>query len=700
MNKPKPPAPLSPPQPPQPDTAAEAITDILGQIRRARAAGTVGEPSPLDALRHEDIPPAQRQKVGDPPELVAVLGSRLREHGGAVVSRCWVRFSPDGRRFASAGAGSREVRVWDAQLGQPIQTFEAEPDRYKGLHGLCWSPDGNYLASYAESTGGSSYTVIVWNARSGGTLRRFRGRDGYQSLWPLCFSPDSKRLAYQAGRPNNLVVRDLQGDRVVELARPPYSMMVSNVVFTPDGKSLVVSEGGEYVTAATVKVFDAESGKELLALDGAKPKGVALALSPDGKSVALSCEAPDKQHCVRLFDLTTGRALRTLEGTTPKGIEDLAFDSRGERLAGVCRGGSVQIWAPKTDKLLRTVQGLATPLFGGLSWDFSPDGRRLVSADEDGVIKIWDAERGEELLANEGHGHWITDLTCSLDGRRLSSYGWDRNLCEWDLTTGRLESKRHLPGGPLDALGPGGLLAGEVGGWRDRLTLWDLRTARALGSVRGNFSGWPRPCFRADGRLLAIPQFKPAGVLLLDLPTLRSRALTALPGDPTCLAFSPDGRRLATAAYADKEKTNSEVRLWDAETGQGGLTLPRLKGEVKHLLFSPDGGRLTATLTFDKQAAIKTWATASGKELFTLSRPDRNAWGGPAIGPDGRILACPAENAVELRIAAGGRLDRTIRVEGSLGHLQFAPDGRHLIGTSGRATIVILRVAPKPARKK
>src|SRR5207244_10603054 len=71
---------------------------------------------------------------------------------------------------------------------------------------------------------------------------------------------------------------------------------------------------------------------------------------------------------------------------------------------------------------------------------FSPDGKRLASAGgarNQGEVKVWDAQTGQELLSWKGHTDWVYSVAFSPDGKRLASASGDRTVKVWDAQTGQ-----------------------------------------------------------------------------------------------------------------------------------------------------------------------------------------------------------------------------------------------------------------------
>jgi WD40 repeat protein/serine/threonine protein kinase len=446
-----------------------------------------------------------------------------------------------------------------------LLTLQGHTDR---VNSVAYSPDGKRLASASADK-----TVKVWEAQTGKEIFTFKGHAGL--IQSVVFSPDGKSLA-SVSLDRTLKVWDAQTGKEL-LSVPHLGWGALNVVFSPDGNSL----------ACHGKVWDAQTGTPLLGLRVAFPIAVCVAFSPDGKRLA----TVSGDDTLTVWDVQTRQELITVKGhAKPGGVAAVgryvAFSPDGKRLASAFSPNLVKVWDAQTGQELLTLKGHTDRVYDVA---FSPDGKRLASAG-DKTLRLWDAQTGQELLTFKGHDAHVSGVAFSPDGKYLASAG-DRTVKVWDTQTGQKPPTLNGQAGPVAsvAFSPDGkrLASGSAGYDAQKgefygvVKAWHVQTGQELFTFKGQ-DGW-------------------------DI----------------CVAFSPDGKRLASAG-------NKTVKVWDAQTG---LELLCFEGGGGSLAFSPDGNRLATSDPVVRgkpiSGEVKVWDAQTGKELLTLkghSRTTAHRW--------------------------------------------------------------------------
>jgi len=306
---------------------------------------------------------------------------------------------------------------------------------------------------------------------------------------------------------------------------------------------------------------------------------------------------------------------------------------------------------------------------------FSPDGKHIITASANEIVKVFDVASRNILFSMNGHF-----ATYSPDGKHILTVITDSTVKMWDTATGKeIQIPGQIDAGLGVAFSPdGSRLATIVSG--DLPKIWDARTGKELASFPGHAGFVGFVSFDPNGtRLLTASDDGTArvwdavtGEQLLNLSDHQGWVLAA--------AFSPDGKRITTIS-------RNEVYIWDAFTGDKLYTLVGHTNDIYDVTFSPDGTRL-ATGSMDRK--VKVWDATTGKELFTLSG-HTGAIYDVAFNPSGtQLLTGSDDGTVRIWDLTPSRELLTISTShGSSGQLAFNMDGTRLATTEEKGAIKI-----------
>jgi WD40 repeat protein len=675
-----------------------------GLLVVAAGLGLVGGPWLAAVPRALPVPsaPPRVDRQGDPlpPGALFRLGTARLRHPHGVRA---IAFAPDGKTLASAG-WKQDVWLWDLASGKAVRRIAgpriAGPTT--GMNAIAFTPDGQSLVG-----GGADGTVYLWEAATGREVARFAGHKynatvvafsaGRQFLASACRNKPVVRLWDAATGKEVRQFHGLKGGvTVLAVSRDGQTLAgvddssavclwevatgrvlrrlselesrVRGITFAPDGRTLATSDEN-----ADVRLWDAATGRELRVFGGRY-----FAFAPDGKTLATG----GRDRMVRFWDPATGRELGAFRNYAADGLAELAFAPDGKTLALAASGESaIHLWDVATGQPVRLIAGHQEEVCDAA---VAPDGRLFATASRDGTVRLWDAATGSPLRELDARPDdpgrswfqpdYIEQVAFAPDGQLLAAARIDQTVLFWETASGKLV--RKLKGCSVAFAPDGKLLA----------------------------CGGQRPD-RGDAGFGRVPD---RGIIrLYDRATWAEvRELNDLGWRTTGLAFSPDGGTLASirwtglgfgGGWQPAWPDDQEICLWEVASGRRRLAFGGPSG-IERLAFSPDG-RTLATVAPWQRGTIDLWETATGKgraRLMLEARAFAVAW-----APDGTALAVGNdEGTVGLWGWPAAR--ETCRLEGHQGGvkaLAFAPGGKTVLSGSTDTAALVWDVAEPLARR-
>jgi WD40 repeat protein/serine/threonine protein kinase len=392
------------------------------------------------------------------------IGPRLNHRDGVIA----VAFHPGGKMVLT-GSKDRTARLWAAPTGQPIGL----PLPHEGeVAFLAFSPDGKTMA--LSSLEGKNTVISISVSRNPvGTAQLW----DVASLQPIggvlqpggfvAFSPDGKTLLTGAGSarlwdastakpvgpplefqgsrhvfaisPDSRTIVTESAELTAQLwdttTRDPFGLPLQHqaslraVAFSPDGKTLITGFRDK-----RARLWDAATGTLLGFVEHQGPV-VAVAFSFDGKTVLTASE----DGTARLWDATWRPPIgRSVDIPTDDTVAEVSPDL-GLALSwhGVSASRYVRLWNMATDGA--TAPEIPVPGAGG--FDFSPDGKTLMTVIPDRKIHLWDVTTGSSLGPTYAQPEPLVCAAFSPDSRAILFGGKDGTAWIWDVPAARLRGK-------------------------------------------------------------------------------------------------------------------------------------------------------------------------------------------------------------------------------------------------------------------
>jgi len=431
-------------------------------------------------------------------------------------------FSPDGNTLAAIMG--QEVILWSVATGKKVRTLK-KLDGWPSA--IAFSPDNRLIAvaSLKRAREVGECEISLWDIASGKAVNRLKGKNDAIACLQFVVRGQALLIGSLETRSDvemgTVKLWDLRDNRL-KSADIHEGKAVTSFTLINNQTAVVVQSGSE------VEVRDARTWRIIHAFESSEDdkgesmrrskfiltanRALAVAFSRDGTTV--SAEIPGEG--IRRWDARTGGVRSQIPRAKSADDAVLAFSSDGDfvvestadgvRLRDLGNGTTKQI-PLETDE---SVSALA----------LAPDNRSLITADDDGVVHIWDVETGQSRKTIQT-GQQITAVAIDASGKLLATARADRSIVLWDLKSGavRSEFKKHDNVVNALAFSPGSNTLASGGDDRT-VILWDLTSGKSKRTLKGH-------------------------------------EMTV-----TSLAFSPDGLTVASGSG------NASVVLWNVTTGK------------------------------------------------------------------------------------------------------------------------------------
>jgi WD40 repeat protein len=538
-----------------------------------------------------------------------------------------LRISPDGKRIAAWGTGG--FAVWSLETSE-LRTFQGSDAGT--ANSAAWDPSGTRLLLlgpdliWNPDTDETVALEVVSNSNGVSCAGGFT-RDGSSVLIPL---PDGVAVCSAL---SGELIRRLDTTTAARIAIPSPVGTEAFVGFQDDGGALFdVSTGwlrhdGLVQSERVASASYSANGESIAILC---EDGLARSLDPQsGKEIArYLCTSPTYHFrefdggaraatahvdgTLRIWNRDDEWDRAVLEGGLPAHTEPgAAFDRQFERVALVA-GDEVRVYDLSTRRILMSLRGHRGRVH---TLVFTPDGKEILTASEDGETRRWNAATGD-LIGFVGvrvpdHELWSVDV--SADGKRIltaSDEGvariYDRTTSELvvELPNARSRQSGHWPGLYGASFSPDGARVVTVSRVGLRIQVWDVASSDApIRSIEfqqrpQDHNRAPLTCsFTPDGRRI-LAGTADGHLVLLDATNAKTIRDVETKAPFLHAAISPNGQYVASG---NRDRT---VHLWRADDLQEVAVLPSHGSGVNYVAFSADSSMV---LSIDNSYSVHLW---------------------------------------------------------------------------------------------
>ncbi|KAI9934827.1 hypothetical protein MW887_000444 [Aspergillus wentii] len=406
-----------------------------------------------------------------------------------------------------------------------------------------------------------------------------------------------------------------------------------------------------------------------------------VALSPDGLLVASTSWGDG----VKIWNTATGSLQQTLDHQSWN-LYSVEFSPDGKMIAAAFDNGTVSLWDMTSGigVLQHTFQAHSDHIYEVV---FSANGKKLASASKDEKVKLWNIDQIgiEETL--EGHTAGVLSVAFSPDGKMVASASSDWTVRLWNIGSSpvRLQAvfKGHSSLVGSVAFSPDSKFL--VSGSRDEtLRLWDIKLGELKHTFTGHCVSVESVVFLPDGQSIVSGSWDKT-IKIWDISSGAEKCTLVGHTDwVSSVSLSGDGTLLASGS------DDRTMRLWDISQGIPEQHHKREPQAVPFLIFSPDQS-LVASVHGN---GATLWNSSTGERLHSLDL-DTMYEGAVAFSPDSQTIASGSrDSATRIWSTSSGTLTRVIEGHGDVVcSLAFSSDGTLMASGSFDSTVKLWDMA-------
>ena len=467
-----------------------------------------------------------------------------------------VAYSPDGSRLVSAFEGGG-VKLWDANSGVLLQEIE--------LGGTCISmffhqDEPEILMTYIskDSVHQDESEYLMTYVPNGSVTERFHykiwdyfsEKEIEDDVVPDCgfyiICPDWSKYAYADKSLEELTIVDAESKMEIQSITNPitaafdpvgnrlaystskklgiidarlnvsdmrvlkgHKKWVNTVSYNAEG-SLIVSASGD----GTIKIWDANNGKNVGTLVGHEEAVCSACFSPNGEEIV----SASADSTIRIWNAKSGQTIKTLEGHSDA-VLSAVYSPDGKTIVSTSCDNTLMVWDAETFDFKHRLEGHVGNVNAAV---FSPDGKFIASASDDSLVIIWDAN-GKEIRQLKGHNGPVKSINFSNDGKRLLSSSSDNTIMIWDVGTGipidTIDRNYFVPWVNTAVYRPDGRCF--ISGTGDNvMTIWDAKSLSIVSQKQLESDVLYTSAYSPDGRNI-IMSFYDGSIIIWSYPPLQ-----------------------------------------------------------------------------------------------------------------------------------------------------------------------------------